>query len=158
MEKIPWRRNWQPIPVFLLGKPHGQRSLTVHGVVKSWIQLALEKEMAIQSRFLAWRIPETGEPGGLLSTGSHRVGHDWSDLAAAATATKQQLLGQPMVTSSCWSPLTINNKEELLTTSKTKHGSLTRQKKKKRMICFVQWVLKPQCQKQCLGLPWWSSG
>ena len=31
---------------------------------------------------LAWRIPEMGEPGGLLSMGSHRVGHDWSDLAA----------------------------------------------------------------------------
>ena len=33
---------------------------------------------------LAWRIPGTGEPGGLASMGSHRVGHDWSDLAAAA--------------------------------------------------------------------------
>ena len=44
----------------------------------------LEKEMATHSRVLAWRIPGTGEPGGLPSTGSHRVGHDWSDLAAAA--------------------------------------------------------------------------
>ena len=35
-------------------------------------------------RVLAWRIPGTGEPDGLLSMGSHRVGHDWSDLAAAA--------------------------------------------------------------------------
>ena len=35
---------------------------------------------------LAWRIPGTGEPGGLLSMGSHRVGHDWNDLAAAAAA------------------------------------------------------------------------
>ena len=35
---------------------------------------------------LAWRIPGTGEPGGLPSMGSHRVGHDWSDLAAAAAA------------------------------------------------------------------------
>ena len=35
-------------------------------------------------KVLAWRIPETGEPGELPSTGSHRVGHDWSDLAAAA--------------------------------------------------------------------------
>ena len=40
--------------------------------------------MAIHSSVLAWRIPGTGEPGGLLSMGSHRVGHDWSDLAAAA--------------------------------------------------------------------------
>ena len=40
--------------------------------------------MATHSSVLAWRIPGTGEPGGLPSMGSHRVGHDWSDLAAAA--------------------------------------------------------------------------
>ena len=45
---------------------------------------ALEKEMANRSSVLAWRIPGTGEPGGLPSMGSHRVGHNWSDLAAAA--------------------------------------------------------------------------
>ena len=45
---------------------------------------ALEKEMAAHSSVLAWRIPGTGEPGGLPPMGSHRVGHDWSDLAAAA--------------------------------------------------------------------------
>ena len=45
---------------------------------------ALEKEMATHSSVLAWRIPGTGEPGGLPSMGPHRVGHDWSDLAAAA--------------------------------------------------------------------------
>ena len=47
---------------------------------------ALEKEMATHSSALAWRIPGTGEPGGLPSMGSHRVGHDCSDLAAAAAA------------------------------------------------------------------------
>ena len=40
--------------------------------------------MATHSSILAWRIPGMGEPGGLPSKGSHRVGHDWSDLAAAA--------------------------------------------------------------------------
>ena len=45
---------------------------------------ALEKEMATHASILAWRIPGTGEPGGLPSMGSHRVGHDLSDLAAAA--------------------------------------------------------------------------
>ena len=40
--------------------------------------------MATHSSVLAWRIPGAGEPGGLTSMGSHRVGHDWSDLAAAA--------------------------------------------------------------------------
>ena len=59
---------------------------TVHGVAKSWTRLsdftftfhlhAFEKEVATHSRVLAWRIPGTGEPGGLLSIGSHRVGHD----------------------------------------------------------------------------------
>ena len=44
----------------------------------------LEKEMATHSSVLAWRIPWSEKPGGLQSMGSHRVGHDWSDLAAAA--------------------------------------------------------------------------
>ena len=42
--------------------------------------------MATHSSVLAWRIPGTAEPGGLPSMGSHRVGHDWRDLAAAAAA------------------------------------------------------------------------
>ena len=68
----------------------------VHGVSKSWTRLsdftftfhfhALEKEMATHSSVLAGRIPGTGEPGGLPSMGLHRVGHDRSDLAAAAAA------------------------------------------------------------------------
>ena len=45
---------------------------------------ALEKEMATHSSVLAWRIPGMAEPGGLPSVGSHRVGHNWSNLAAAA--------------------------------------------------------------------------
>ena len=93
------RRQWQPTPVLLPGKSHGRRSLvgyTVHGVARSRTQLsdftftfhfhALEKEMATHSSTLAWKIPGTEEPGRLPSMGSHRVGHDWSDLAAAATA------------------------------------------------------------------------
>ena len=66
----------------------------VHGVAKSQTRLSdftftfhfhtLEKEMATHSNVLAWRILGTGGPGGLPSMGSHRVGHDWSDLAAAA--------------------------------------------------------------------------
>ena len=68
----------------------------VHGVTKSWTPLsnftftfhfhASEKEMATHSSVLAWRIPGTREPDGLPSMGLHRVGHDWSDLAAAAAA------------------------------------------------------------------------
>ena len=72
----------------------------VHGVAKSRTQLsdfpftfhfhALEKEMATHSSVLAWRIPGTGEPGGLPSMGSHRVGHNWSDLAAAAALIQSE--------------------------------------------------------------------
>ena len=47
--------------------------------------------MATHSSVLAWRIPGTGEPGGLPSLGSHRVGHDWSDLAAAAAAIHSEI-------------------------------------------------------------------
>ena len=53
--------------------------------VHSLIQQVMEKEMATHSSILAWRIPGTGDPGGLPSMGSHRVRHDWSDLAAADT-------------------------------------------------------------------------
>ena len=48
--------------------------------------------MATNSSVLAWRLPGTGEPGGLLSMGSHRVGHDRSDLKAAAAAAAALLL------------------------------------------------------------------
>ena len=48
---------------------------------------ALEKEMATHSSVLAWRIPGMGKPDGLPSMGSHRVRHDWSDLAAAAASS-----------------------------------------------------------------------
>ena len=51
----------------------------------------LEKEMATHSSILAWRIQGMGEPGGLQSMGSHRVRHDWSDLAAAAQQLNEAL-------------------------------------------------------------------
>ena len=54
---------------------------------------ALEKEMATHSSVLAWRIPGTGEPGGLPSVGSHRVEHNWSDLAAAAAGSVEHHQG-----------------------------------------------------------------
>ena len=95
------RRQWQPTPVLLPGKSHGRRS-PVHGVAEGRTRLsdftftfhfhALEKEMATRSSVLAWRISGTGEPGGLPSVGSHRVGHDWSNLAAAASVFKYTLV------------------------------------------------------------------
>ena len=90
--------NGTPLLYSCLENPidRGAWQAAVHGVAKSWTWLsdftftfhfhALEKEMATHSSVLAWRIPGTGEPGGLQSMGLHRVGHDWSDLAAAAAA------------------------------------------------------------------------
>ena len=61
----------------------------------------MEKAMATHSSVLAWRIPGTGEPGGLPSMGSHRVGHNGSDLAAAAAGTiLSALLSDTIETSS----------------------------------------------------------
>ena len=87
--------NGTPLQYFCLEDPidGGAWWAAVHGVTKSRTQLsdftftfhfhALEKEMATHSSVLAWRIPGTREPGGLPSMGSHRVRHDWSDLAVA---------------------------------------------------------------------------
>ena len=80
------RRQWHPTPVLLPGKSHGWGSLVGcspwgHEESDTTEQLhfhfhALEKEMATHSSVPAWRIPGTGEPGGLPSMGSHRVRHD----------------------------------------------------------------------------------
>ena len=90
------RRQWHPTPVLFPGKSMGGGAwwAAVHGVAKSWTRLsdftftfhfhALEKEVATHSTIRAWRIPGTAKPGGLLSMGSHRVGHDWSGLAVVA--------------------------------------------------------------------------
>ena len=79
----------------------------VHRITKSRTRLsnftftfhfhALEKEMAAHSSILNWRLPGTGEPGGLPSMGSHRVGHDWSNLAAAMSEVILSLLSKMAV-------------------------------------------------------------
>ena len=94
-----WRRQWHSIASLQSSCPEnptdgGAWWAAVHGVAKSRTRPndftftlhfhALQKETATHSSVLAWRIPGTGEPGGLPSVGSHRVGHGWSDLAAAA--------------------------------------------------------------------------
>ena len=77
-----------PTPILLPGKSHGRRSLvgcspwgreeldTTERLDFTFHFHALEKEMATHSSVLAWRISGTGEPGGLQSMGSQRVGHD----------------------------------------------------------------------------------
>ena len=90
------KANGTPLQYSCLENPMdgGAWWAAVHGVARSrtWLSNftftfhfhALEKEMATHSSVLAWKVPGTGEPGGLPSMGSHRVRHDWSDLAAAA--------------------------------------------------------------------------
>ena len=91
--------NGTPLQYSCLENPMGRGAWygAVHGVAKSRTRLsdftftfhfhALEKQMATHSSILAWRISGTGEPGGLPSMGSHRVRHNWSDLAVAAAVT-----------------------------------------------------------------------
>ena len=91
-----WLTSWQTVMVHMLGKMTILSSLEEYCVlmelgIQREVYLgfntgsALEKEMATHSSVLAWRIPGMRKPGGLPSMGSHRVGHDWSDLAAAST-------------------------------------------------------------------------
>ena len=66
-----------------------------------------EKEMASHSSILAWRIPWTEEPGGLPSVGSHRIRHNWSDLAAAAAESEHPQRYNPLVPPVLFSYLSI---------------------------------------------------
>ena len=84
------KRQWHPTPVLLPGRSHGRRSLVgcspwgheesdrtrLSDFTFTFHFHALEKEMATHSSVLSWRIPGMREPGGLLSMGSQRVGHD----------------------------------------------------------------------------------
>ena len=88
--QIPWTEE-----------PGGLQSMGLLGGGHDWVTSlslftftfhfhALQKEMATHSSVLAWRIPGMEEPGGLPSMGSHRVGDNWSDLAAAAAACEYE--------------------------------------------------------------------
>ena len=96
--------NGTPLQYSCLENPMdgGAWKAAVHGVAegRTWLSdftftfhfHALEKEMATHSSVLSWRIPGTGEPGGLLSMGSHKVGHDWSDLAIAIAIVQKPFM------------------------------------------------------------------
>ena len=77
--RSPGGGHGNPLQYSCLENPRGQRSLM-------GCSPCVSKSQTCHSSVLAWRIPGTGEPGGLPSVGSHRVGHDWSDAAAAAAA------------------------------------------------------------------------
>ena len=111
---LPWWLNGTTLQHSCLENPMdgGAWWAAVHGVTKSWTRLsdfpftfhfhALEKEMATHSSVLAWRIPGTGEPGGLPSLESHRVGHDWSDLAVAQMVKNPPAMWETWVPSLGW--------------------------------------------------------
>ena len=99
--KTPWRRKWHPTPVLLPGKSHGWRSLVA---CSPWGRYESDTTEWLHFHFSLPCIGEGnvnplqcsclvnprdgGNPSGLLSMGSHRVGHDWSDLAAAAACAR----------------------------------------------------------------------
>ena len=109
MSTVDGEGNGTPLQYSCLENPMdgGAWKAAVHGVTKSQTWLsdftftfhfhALEEEMATHSNVIAWRIPGTGEPGGLPSLGSHRVGHDWSDIAAGAAAAAADLYLRPLL-------------------------------------------------------------
>ena len=106
LKSISGEGNGTPLQYSCLENPMDGRAwkAAVHGVAEGRTRLSdltftfhfhvLEKEMATHSSVLAWRIPGTGEPGGLQSMGSHRVGHDWSDLAAASPSDRGRKKGK----------------------------------------------------------------
>ena len=108
----PGEGNGTPLQYSCLENPMdgGAWWATVHGVAKSRTRLsdftftfhfhALEREMATYSSVLAWRIPGTGEPGGLLPMGSHRVGHDWSDSSSCSSSSSSS--NSPDLSSLIW--------------------------------------------------------
>ena len=145
------------LQVFLPGKSHGWRShgwATVHGFAKSRTQLRnftflfhfheSEKEMATHSSVLARRIPRMVEPGGLITMGSHRVRHEWSELAAAAAAAARYFL-----TSYFCIPVPYNEKDFFW-------GVSSRRSCRSRLTRTVQLqLLQHYWSGHTLGLPWY---
>ena len=83
-----WPQGWKRSVFILISKKGNAKECSNYQQLHSSHTLAMEKAMTPHSSTLAWKIPWMEEPGRLQSMGSLRVGHDWSDLAAAAYASK----------------------------------------------------------------------
>ena len=157
--------NGTPLQYSCLANPMdgGAWWAAVHGVARSQTWLsdftftfhlhALEKEMATHSSVLAWRTPGMGEPGGLPSVGSHRVGHDWSDLAAAAAAADATSLSSTSFPTKSWAPYSFWVLP--FRASPSVHSA-----HKALRIWLMGNLAYDKCffKRQIWGLPWWSSG
>ena len=91
MEGVEWCRKWDKQDCHSMAMGVKESQVRVGSRCLACTQFGrLEKEMATHSSILAWRIPWTEEPGGLLSIGSHGVRHDWSDLACVHALEKER--------------------------------------------------------------------
>ena len=121
---------------------------------------ALEKEMATHFSVLAWRIPGTREPGGLPSMGSHRVRHDWSDLAAVAVAavaaaaiTSGSRVSQELI---MYKMLTVNSHQQASRTRSPRAKFIYMEKNRccLSQCCIHFYCLSSKNKKAFVGTSW----
>ena len=87
-----WPQEWKRSVFIPVPKKGNAKECSNYHTIALISYASKEKAMATHSSILTWRIPGTGEPGGLPSMGLHRDGHDWSDLAAAAAYASKVML------------------------------------------------------------------
>ena len=127
---------------------------------------ALEKEMATHSSVLAWRIPGMGEPGELPSMGSCRVGHYWSDSAAAAMSIRMTPLGNFSIDKSSMlsknltrpSSQTLSHLLPWWTQDLLRHSlsSVTFQGTSRRWFAQTLGYYSGRVEPCCITRPWWG--
>ena len=125
LEKLDAHREWHPTPVLLPGKSHGWRSLVGYSPWGRWESdtterlhfdfslLCIGEGNGNPLQCSCLENPRDGEPGGLPSMGSHRVWHDWSDLAAATARKKKERKKEPWSDAILKNCFKMNNKAKL---------------------------------------------